>query len=417
VTRAGALVAALLVAGTAHAPRDRLEVDRFAPAALERGSDHPARVVVFFLCGDSGWNWGVVDRARVLGEQDALVLGVDVAHYLRQVGASRGDCAAFAVDVEQLSQKVQKKLGRPRDSPPVRVGSSSGATPAYATLVQASPNTFRGALSLGCPELALAKPACRGRGLESRRRADGNGYELLQNWQPELQDAFVRVADSALVGGRRPAAGAATPVADLPLVEVPAAEPAGDLLAVVISGDGGWASLDREVAGVLAARGVPVVGLDSLQYFWTRRTPDEAGAALERLLDHYLAAWRKRSVILIGYSRGANVLPFMASRLPTRLRRSVVLIALLGPGRTAELEFHVADWVVDRDRPGAQPLLPEVAKLRGTKLLCVYGAEEEASLCPTLPEGTAVLDRRPGAHHFGGDYAALAEKILAEARP
>jgi type IV secretory pathway VirJ component len=243
----------------------------------------------------------------------------------------------------------------------------------------------------------------------------GHGFSVPRNWLPQLRDAFSRLAASdALVGGQRPATRAPAPVADLPLVEVPAAAPERDRLAVVVSGDGGWASLDRQVAGVLAARGVPVVGLDSLQYFWTKRTPDEAGAALTRLLEHYLAAWSKRDVILVGYSRGADVLPFMASRLPASLREKVVLIALLGPGRSAEFEFHVADWLVERRRPAAAAILPEVAKLRGRKLLCVFGSEEAESLCPTLPPGAAVVDERPGAHHFAGDYVAIAERILSE---
>jgi type IV secretory pathway VirJ component len=42
---------------------------------------------------------------------------------------------------------------------------------------------------------------------------------------------------------------------------------------VLISGDGGWASIDKGIAKALVARGVPVAGLDSLRYFWSERTP------------------------------------------------------------------------------------------------------------------------------------------------
>jgi type IV secretory pathway VirJ component len=40
-------------------------------------------------------------------------------------------------------------------------------------------------------------------------------------------------------------------------------------MAVMYSGDGGWVGLDRDVAAVLAKAGVPVVGIDSLSYFWS----------------------------------------------------------------------------------------------------------------------------------------------------
>src|SRR5207244_870134 len=55
----------------------------------------------------------------------------------------------------------------------------SGATLVYAALVQAPPNTFTGALSLGfCPDLPGTKPWCRGGGLEASASTspDGRGF-------------------------------------------------------------------------------------------------------------------------------------------------------------------------------------------------------------------------------------------------
>lgn len=203
-------------------------------------------------------------------------------------------------------------------------------------------------------------------------------------------------------------------VADLPVVEVRATAGHSDLLAFVASGDGGWATLDKEVAAVLADKGIPVVGLDTLRYYWQPRPPEESARALERILHHYLTKWRKERVLLIGYSRGAGVLPFMASRLPEDLVERVDLIALLGPEPEITFEFHFTDWISSVPRGNSRPVQPEVEKLRGTKLLCVYGADESDSLCPRLPPGLARLDKRPGGHHFAGDYRAIADRILAE---
>jgi hypothetical protein len=47
----------------------------------------------------------------------------------------------------------------------------------------------------------------------------------------------------------------------LPIIEIPAKQP-GATLAIVISGDGGWAGIDKAIAAVLAERGIAVVGLD-----------------------------------------------------------------------------------------------------------------------------------------------------------
>jgi type IV secretory pathway VirJ component len=185
-----------------------------------------------------------------------------------------------------------------------------------------------------------------------------------------------------------------------------------DVLAVVLSGDGGWASIDREVGGALAKHGVAVVGFDSLQFFWSKRTPDDSAQALTRVVSHYLGAWHKQRAALIGYSRGADVLPFMASRLPAELRSRVALIALLGPARSVDFEFHLSDWLGDGSDADALPTAPEVAKLRGTKLLCIYGRDEGESLCRDLDPALATRDERPGDHHFGGDYESVAQAIV-----
>jgi len=183
-------------------------------------------------------------------------------------------------------------------------------------------------------------------------------------------------------------------------------------LAVIISGDGGWAGIDRELGNALASRGVAVVGLNSLQYFWSPRTPQGAAADFDRLLRHYLDTWHKERAILIGYSRGADVLPFLASRLPADLRAHVDRVVLLGAGRHATFEFHLTDWFHTSSTTGL-PTAPEIAKLDWTQVLCIYGENEHDTVCPILPVNAVQTIRLPGGHHFNGDYRALAQYVLA----
>ena len=61
-------------------------------------------------------------------------------------------------------------------------------------------------------------------------------------------------------------------VKDLPLIEVVAKEPS-HTMAVFLSGDGGWAAIDKAIAGALQKHGVSIVGINSLKYFWRTRTP------------------------------------------------------------------------------------------------------------------------------------------------
>ncbi len=450
-------VLALLCVLTAAAPvrgaESSIEFGKFGKVAVYR----PAKVqkVAIFISGDGGWNLGVVDMARMLEKMDTLVLGVDITKYFKAMRATGGECWYAAADFEELSQFAQKDLGLPQYIRPVLAGFSSGATLAYALLAQAPPNTFRAALSLGfCPDLETPKPLCKGSGLAYKplppgkgfyylpaalperwvafqglqdkvcdpaatesfvkdvRGGDivilpkvGHGFGVQKNWVPQFEAAFARLS-AVEVATAPPAA-----VADLPLVQLPAVTDK-PYFAVIISGDGGWAGIDREVAGALVKDGVPVVGLDSLKYFWKPRRPEGLAADLSRVVEHFAKTWGKEKVVLVGYSRGADVLPFAVNRLTPEAKARVALLALLGPGQKAEFEFKLKDWLGGGEN-GA-PIKPEADAWGGSPVLCFYGKADKGNLCEVLDPARFVVVKLGGGHHFGGAYSEIAARILKE---
>ena len=189
------------------------------------------------------------------------------------------------------------------------------------------------------------------------------------------------------------------------------------MLAFVMSGDGGWASADRALADALVRHGIPVVGLDSRSYLKQPHTPDQAAADLARTLTHYMASWSRERLVLIGYSRGADILPFLVNRLPPALRGAIAGVALIGLADHASFEFHWADLVRDVRRPTDLPTRPEVDALRGLTVVCSYGEHERGSLCPALDPSLA----RPLVH--GGDHrlpakdaAMVIDALLSDGR-
>ena len=197
----------------------------------------------------------------------------------------------------------------------------------------------------------------------------------------------------------------------LPLIEVPSTKASSDTLVVFISGDGGWARIDKEISKVFADNGMPVVGLNALQYFWTRRTPEAAARDLQSIVETYLTHWKKERVLFVGYSRGADVLPFMINRLPPELRSKTRLIALLGPSPKVEFEFHVGDWLRSSSKAGFD-VKPEVDKLSSHNIVCLFGEDDKDSLCPTVSGPRIQKVMLHGAHHFDGGYEKLAAIIL-----
>jgi type IV secretory pathway VirJ component len=207
----------------------------------------------------------------------------------------------------------------------------------------------------------------------------------------------------------RPAAGDS--LADLPLVLEQA--PPGPLLAVLLTGDGGWSAGDRSLAAAFVHRDVAVVGFNSPQYLAHARTPDEAGEALARILDHFLSSWHRERAIVVGYSRGADIGPFMISRLPSQLRDRVALVTLLGPGEFAGFKDGMLDVMHSHASKGL-PVSPAVAGLRGTPVLCIYGSRDPGAICPSLQQaGLARAIPRTGGHVIhGSEGPGLVDTIL-----
>ena len=125
-------------------------------------------------------------------------------------------------------------------------------------------------------------------------------------------------------------------------------------MAVVISGDGGWRDLDKTIAEDLQSDGIPVVGWDSLRYFWSKKTPQQTANDLAIVMRTFMAKWHASDVALIGYSFGADVMPFAYNRLPddpTFARKDSSLCSAFS--KTADFEITVSGWMGERPGPKA----------------------------------------------------------------
>ena len=443
---------------------ERLSHGRFSEIVAYRPKGTPTSFVLF-LSGDGGWNLGVIDMAQLLVQKGAMVVGINTPRFLKVMDDDAAKCEFPDGDLENLSHWVQAYYKLPTYLSPLLVGYSSGATLAYATLVQAPRDTFGGAMVLGfCPDLDLHKPMCKadsplefsprkdGKGVDflPAKKLDnpikvmqgaidqvcpaaptqafmaqvpntevinldkvGHGYSVASRWQPQFLQAFDQL-QAAVKPHELPPPPAS--LNGLPVIEVPAkaGAPQTDAFAVMMTGDGGWAGLDQDVSSALSAHGIPVVALDSLRYYWSPRTPEGVAADLDRLIRYYLTQWDKKQVLLVGYSQGADVLPFIVNRLPDATRKQVALGAVMGLSDHAVFEFHMGNWVSDAS--GGLPTMPEMQKDSGVPMLCIYGVDEKDSLCPKLDPAKVHLVQMPGGHHFNGDYERLANEVLAQAK-
>jgi type IV secretory pathway VirJ component len=203
----------------------------------------------------------------------------------------------------------------------------------------------------------------------------------------------------------------AAPAVDLPLV-LNAPRVPGSALAVFVSGDGGWADIDEDVTEVLLGAGYGVVGIDASHYFRDAKTPERFAADVAAVAAQYSEAWQRDELLLVGYSRGADLMPFAATRLDDALAARVRAVVLIAPAIYTSFKFHLADLWSNPRRSDSVDTLPETQKVR-QRIICFYGSDEEDSLCPLLAGNPAHnVIRLSGGHHFDGDYTGLGQRLL-----
>jgi type IV secretory pathway VirJ component len=424
----------------------------YVPDRVDAATD-----VVLLASGDGGWDPQMTDIATRIQGVGKIVVGFSTPEYLKRAAAADSKCTNSAGDLVGLSQFVQRQLGSHAYRTPMVVGYASGASLAYVVAAQAPINAFVGSIAIGfCPDLALEKPLCRrgalrqsqikgdvgelrpigrvvtplevlpvptgGRckaGDEAAFMQDVDNSHVVPLLEPNradvdawLQDFFSAYAALAV---KRPVPQAAKTdeLAGLPLIERPVETPSATLI-VMLSGDGGWSTLTERVTDELNASGLPVVGWNTLKYFWTAKAPERASADLAAIIRYYSDAWHTQDVILAGYSMGADVLPGIVNRLAPAEQRRVRSVVLMAPGRATDYEFHISGWLqhVPKD---AQPIAPEVENMPADiKLTCIYGSDEaDRSLCTQIDarKPGLTLKELPGAHHFDGDYEGLARLV------
>lgn len=420
--------------------------------------------LVLFISGDGGWNQGVVDMANNFVAMDAMVVGVDIRSYLKNLQKSKSACYYPAADFENLSKFIQKQYHYKNYVSPVLAGYSSGATLVYGILAQSPANTFSGAIALGfCPDIQIDKQLCAGSGLKSHSLGKGkgfylesttnfkepfialqgmqdqvcdfkatasflkqipnarlialqkvgHGYSVQKNWVPQLKEAFTEIILKKQTEAKNNHEEInESQLKELPIHAIPTATNPEKPMIFLITGDGGYTSFDQAFCKELADNGTPVVALDALKYFWNEKTPASTTADVEKLISFYKSKWQRDEVILIGYSFGADAFPFIYNNLNKTTRESVKLLAMLSPATEADFEIHIMDMLSLPRGKRQYDVSAEVNKIKGLKIICLYGLEEEPEIKSEITNPEVSFVTIPGGHHYNKAYKELVNIIM-----
>ncbi|MCW3467986.1 virulence factor [Chitinophaga nivalis] len=184
-------------------------------------------------------------------------------------------------------------------------------------------------------------------------------------------------------------------------------------LILYITGDGGMKKFSVNVISAFQQKGYPVVALNALKYFWNKKTPQQAATDAGNLIKYYQQQWNSNhGVILVGYSLGADVMPFIYNSLPAEIIQQVQQIVLLSPSRFTDMEVHVSDMLGKSNSKG-KSVPAEINRIGDKPLLFVFGADEKDFKLSDITIGHYKHLVLPGGHTYEEDAAGVTEKILA----
>ncbi|AYD02955.1 AcvB/VirJ family lysyl-phosphatidylglycerol hydrolase [Neorhizobium sp. NCHU2750] len=405
---------------------------------LPQGQDLTA--MVFLLSDAKGWGPSEEAQAKELVDNGAAVVGIDFPSYMKSLATDDGDCIYMVSDIEDISQQVQRRLGNREYRHPILAGAKEGGALALAMIAQSPFATIGSAIAVDPTEvIPLTKELCTP--ADKRVTDTGIVYGLTDGALPApVTIAFTPDADqagkthalslkqdhsdiviketsddaeeylSSWLGNQMTAAKPEGAL-DLPL-SILETKPTMDTMAIIYSGDGGWRDIDSELGEYFQSQGLPTVGVDSLRYFWTKRTPQETAADMKRIIDTYTAKWGVSNVVLIGYSFGADIIPASYNLLPKAEKRKVKQLSLLALSKEVDFEISVTGWLGMAGSGDGGTTTDDIAKIKSSLVQCVYGTDEDDDPCPTMKASGVEAVPIDGGHHFDEDYQALGKVIL-----
>ena len=425
-------------------PSDSLKVPSFGKIYIFNRTKTP-EIVIIMISGESDWK----SKAQTFSE-NSLVIGVDLRQYYKTLKERTDDCYNVAADFVELATEVEKKYDFPDYKPPVLMGFSGGATLVFGILAQSRPGTFIGGISIGFnPRFELPKMLCQNNGLSESVDIPGKRYlfkpgEKLGNPWIVIQNEADKASNYALVSDFI----SKTKNAELVTIpkEVKGTARRNDLLtewkdaysrlitsyekdkppivnidqvknipviltnskiedrkapiALVVSGDGGWYSFEQLISDNMAKQGIPTIGLDSKKYFWKRRTPEETASDMDKVLNFYGKLWGRDRFVLIGYSLGAEIVPFIVNRLPEETKSRIESVVLLSPATTTDFEIHISNMLGMGNRQNVYHTIDEIKEMQAILTLIIFGDGEKTEFPELLKNTSVTIKKIPGDHHY-----------------
>lgn len=178
-----------------------------------------------------------------------------------------------------------------------------------------------------------------------------------------------------------------------------------------ISGDGGLNKFSTDLCIALNKAGYEVVALNARAYFWDKKTPEKTAMDVNNYLSKKLAGRKNQQVVLIGYSFGADVLPFIINRLSKSIHDNLKVSFMMASSGSTDFEIHWSD-ILGENKKRSMDVVSEINKLIEANLVIVTASDEHTLNLNEIALKKYTHEILPGGHHFDGDTEEVASVLL-----
>lgn len=181
-----------------------------------------------------------------------------------------------------------------------------------------------------------------------------------------------------------------------------------------ISGDSGFNTFSKGIGENLHAFGYDVFALDTKSYFWEHKTPEKTSRDVEKFIKKELKGRKNKEVILVGFSFGSEVAPFIYNRFSVDLKSKIQQVFIIGPTTTNNFQTKIGDYISgDQTKAVNLLVIPEINKMQNVPVTVVLSDDEFTA----FPYKEIILGSNyhmkhlNGDHHYGGNTQMLADFI------
>lgn len=201
-----------------------------------------------------------------------------------------------------------------------------------------------------------------------------------------------------------------TKAQDLPLKEW-IAQSHDKPLVFYISGDGGFNKFSTQLCDAFNKKGYDVIALNAKSYFGDKKTPEQTTIAINNCIFKNLSARASQKVVMVGYSFGADVLPFVLNRLPQQMENKIIVSVLISSSGSTDFETHWSD-MLGGNAKRSMDVVSELNKYTGSNVVIINGSDDNDLDFKKITLKNYAHEVLPGGHHFDGATEDIANVIL-----